>query len=74
MAPGSLPVISRIVLDSHGAAAWSAEGQQGKVIWACDRAGPHQLDQGEGVELESLSLEAGVLHWLNGEREPEALL
>jgi hypothetical protein len=74
IAPGALPVISRIVVDSQGALAWSAEGQEGNVIWDCDRSGPHQLDQGEGVELESLSLEAGVLHWLDGENEHEALL
>jgi hypothetical protein len=72
LAPGRMPHIAEIVLDSRGEVAWSAEGYAGQSIFACGPSGPDRLDQGDGIDLESLSLEHGVVHWLDEGSEREA--
>jgi hypothetical protein len=74
IAPGSLPHIAKIVVDSRGKVGWSAEGYEGRGIFACGPFGSHRLDQGDGIDLESLSLEHGVVHWLDEGSEREAAL
>jgi hypothetical protein len=74
IAPGRLPRVMRILLDARGAVAWSAEAGLGHVVWVCGPAGLHRLDQGEGVDLESLTLEKGVLHWTSEGSGREASL
>jgi hypothetical protein len=65
LAPGRLPHVARIVLGSDGTVAWSAEGDAGHVVWTCGPSGVHQLDTGEGVAVDSLSLENGVVSWVD---------
>lgn len=74
IAPGSLPHIAKIVLNSRGWVGWSSEGYEGRSIFGCGPAGPTRLDHGEGIELESLRLEDSVLHWIDAGEEREAAL
>jgi hypothetical protein len=74
MAPhvGSHPI--KIVLNSRGAVAFSVEGTRGSAIVACDSLEPQTLDEGGGVEPESLSLAHGVVSWVDEGGEIEAAL
>jgi len=74
LAPGTLPRFGRIVLDSRAAVAWSAQTQEGNVVYDCDASGSTRLDRGDGVELESLSLERSVIHWTDAGEERQAAL
>jgi hypothetical protein len=74
LAPGRSPHISEIVLDSQGAVAWSAEGSEGRVVRACGAAGSRILDAGEGVDLGSLTLDHGVVSWVDEGSIREAAL
>jgi hypothetical protein len=75
MAPHTFPHIIKLVISSSGAVAWSAEGKPSGpapgAVLACHSAEPTVLDEGEGIDLDSLSLEDGVLSWADagGRRE-----
>jgi hypothetical protein len=69
--------IAKIVLNGRGAVAWSAEGGEFGTpfaIVACDSSGKHVLDSGEGIDLESLSLQDGIVSWLDDGSRREARL
>lgn len=77
LAPRHIPRITKVVLNGKGSVAWSAlQGlpAPGNAIVACDSAGKRTLDSGEGVDLESLSLQRSVLSWLDNGSRREARL
>lgn len=77
LAPRRLPRVAQIVLNGRGAIAWSVEGGTFGTpfaVVACDAGGQHVLDSGEGIDLESLSLQGSVVSWLDDGSRREALL
>ena len=57
------------LLSSRGASAWVADscvdgGCTGPYeVWIADRAGPHRVDHGAGIDPESLALHRGRVTW-----------
>lgn len=74
IAPGRRPDIAKIVLGSNLAMAWTSTGFKGNVVRACGPAGTRLLDAGEGIDLESLALDNGVLSWTDEGTEHDARL
>lgn len=77
LAPRRQPRVGGIVLNARASVAWSVEGGtfgNPFAVVACDSAGQHVLDSGEGIDLESLSLQNSVVSWLDDGSRREARL
>jgi hypothetical protein len=78
LAPNRLPRISDVVLNGKGSVAWSAVGSQyassANAVIACDATGQRTLDSGEGIGLESVSIQNSVVTWLDNGTQREAWL
>lgn len=72
-----MPRVTKIVLNGKGSVARSAEDGPSatqRAVIACDSAGQRTLDSGEGVDLESLSLQHSAVSWLDNGSWREAWL
>ncbi|MDX6590229.1 MAG: hypothetical protein QOI84_1503 [Solirubrobacterales bacterium] len=78
LAPSRLPLISDLVLNGKGSVAWSVTGGRfpsgNAAVVACDSSGQRTLDSGEGIDLESVSIQNSVVTWLDNGTQREAWL
>lgn len=69
-APNRGPSVAGIALNAGGSLAWIGEVRVGPLsapftrkVVACDANGDHELDSGEGIDLDSLALHGSRLTW-----------
>jgi hypothetical protein len=62
---GHCPAVSRLVANRAGVAAWAAFQGGDRFVRKIDSAGQGTLDQGAGIDPNSLSLAGATLSWTN---------
>ncbi len=75
--PGRLPISARFyVSQQSGSVAWSATLRSGRptpVIGICVRGKTQILDEGPGIDLRSLAVTGGRIHWITADGRERSL-
>ena len=72
--PGPDLRVVALVLSRDGDVAWTTRRGREVYVALDDQFGPLYLDDGERIDVSSLRLAAGRVHWINGDRTRSARL